>query len=188
MLNRKEVPEIYSGPKLVPEDLYRKDYREERLVGDSHSVPSKLWRLISVGLVLFISAAILFFAFRGLRTGKIVSKEVSSIEAPLEIGQINEVLKYLVDKSKAYDEVLELSSGKQVMGRANSTDVTLATVVVQKANLRPVPSLDSEPVMTIPAGVSLLVEVEGEEWSQVRAPNGAVVWISNSVVALRKRK
>lgn len=61
-------------------------------------------------------------------------------------------------------------------------DMTIATVTVEKANLRTGPGLNNSPLMSVSKGTRLAVETRKGEWYRVVAPTGARAWVSAEVV------
>lgn len=59
----------------------------------------------------------------------------------------------------------------------------LLEVVAQKANLRIAPRRDASAVMAISAGTRLLAHDQLNDWFQVYAPSGELLWISESVIS-----
>jgi hypothetical protein len=62
-------------------------------------------------------------------------------------------------------------------------DMPVATVVVDKANLRTGPGSEHSPLMSVTQGTRLLVELRRGEWYRVISPNGTRAWVSADVVA-----
>ncbi len=62
-------------------------------------------------------------------------------------------------------------------------DLPIATVTVDKANLRAGPGKDHSPLMTVKMGTRLVIETREKNWYRVTAPTGARAWVSSSVVA-----
>ena len=65
----------------------------------------------------------------------------------------------------------------------NEQNMLVATVVVDKANLRAGPSIKDTQLMSISKGARLIVETRKGEWYRVVAPTGARAWISAETVA-----
>ena len=181
-----EEQELYSPPRLEPEEIFGADFGQYSRGngGERRSSHSKFANLIigSLLLVYFIFLIFSSFPLDRLVEGKSSSNELGAESAELE--QIHSILKYLVDKSKSYDEVIELAAAKSPFSTNGNEGVKIATVIVPKANLRPIPSLNSTPLMTVPAGAQLLVEREKTDWLKVFAPTGEITWVSRSVVEL----
>ena len=66
---------------------------------------------------------------------------------------------------------------------ASSTDLTIATVAVEKAELRLGPGKNHSALMTVAKGSRLAVEARQGEWLRVFAPNGQRAWILSKLVA-----
>lgn len=64
-----------------------------------------------------------------------------------------------------------------------ATEESVATVIVDKANLRTGPGSEHSPLMSVTKGTRLLVESRRGEWYRVFSPNGARAWVSADVVA-----
>lgn len=80
------------------------------------------------------------------------------------------------------------TSARASYTRSSSTtgtgsDMPIATVTVDKANLRIGPSLNDSPLMSVSKGVRLAVETRKGNWYRVVAPTGVRAWISSDVVA-----
>lgn len=65
-----------------------------------------------------------------------------------------------------------------------SSDVAIATVLVDKIYLRSGPGKDNSPVMTVAKGVRLTVETRRGDWLRVVTPNNGRAWVSAEVVQL----
>lgn len=64
----------------------------------------------------------------------------------------------------------------------NFTDMPVAIVVVNKANLRAGPSFKDSPLLEVSKGTRLVVETRQGSWYRVMAPNGKRAWVSSDVV------
>lgn len=62
-------------------------------------------------------------------------------------------------------------------------EMPVATVVVEKANLRTGPGNEHSPLMSVTRGTRLLVEIRRGGWYRVISPNGTRAWVSADVVA-----
>jgi uncharacterized protein YgiM (DUF1202 family) len=62
-------------------------------------------------------------------------------------------------------------------------EMPVATVVVEKANLRTGPGAEHSPLMSVTRGTRLLVEIRRGEWYRVVSPSGTRAWVSADVVA-----
>ena len=65
-------------------------------------------------------------------------------------------------------------------------DMSIATINVNKANLRTGPGKNNSPLMTVSKGTRLAVETRKGEWYRVIAPTGARAWVSSEVVHFGK--
>jgi hypothetical protein len=65
---------------------------------------------------------------------------------------------------------------------ASSADLTIATVDVEKAELRLGPGKNHSSLMTVAKGSRLAVEARQGEWLRVFAPNGQRAWIQSQLV------
>jgi hypothetical protein len=65
---------------------------------------------------------------------------------------------------------------------ASSADLTIATVDVDKAELRLGPGKNHSALMTVAKGSRLAVEARQGEWLRVFAPNGQRAWVQSKVV------
>ncbi len=64
-----------------------------------------------------------------------------------------------------------------------SEEMPIATVLVDKANLRAGPGLANSPIMSVNKGTRLSVETRSGDWYRVVAPTGERAWISSDTVA-----
>ena len=71
------------------------------------------------------------------------------------------------------------------MPQANE-DMQIATITVEKANLRTGPGKKNSPLMTVAKGTRLAVEHRVGDWYRVIAPTGVRAWISGEVVSFGK--
>lgn len=71
---------------------------------------------------------------------------------------------------------------KQQDQKAND-EMPIATVVVDKANLRAGPGTNNSPIMTIGKGTRLAIETRQGDWYRVVAPTGERAWISRDTIA-----
>jgi len=62
-------------------------------------------------------------------------------------------------------------------------EMPVATVVVEKANLRTGPGNEHSPLMSVTRGTRLLVEIRRGEWYRIISPSGTRAWVSADVVA-----
>ncbi len=62
-------------------------------------------------------------------------------------------------------------------------DLPVATVVVDKAQLRTGPGKDNSPLMAVSKGTRLVIETRQGDWYRVVAPSGARAWVSSDIVA-----
>jgi len=67
--------------------------------------------------------------------------------------------------------------------RAPSSEMPIATVNVDNANLRTGPGLNNSPLMTVSKGTRLTVETRQGDWYRVISPTGARAWVASSVIA-----
>jgi hypothetical protein len=63
-----------------------------------------------------------------------------------------------------------------------SNDMSVATVVSDKANLRAGPGLNNSPIMSISRGTRLAIETRQGDWYRVVAPTGVRAWVSADVI------
>ena len=62
-------------------------------------------------------------------------------------------------------------------------DLSYATVIVDKANLRTGPGLNNSPLMTVAKGTRLFVETREGNWYRVITPTNTRAWVSSEVVS-----
>jgi len=70
--------------------------------------------------------------------------------------------------------------------RKASEDMPIATVIVDKANLRAGAGMEHSPIMSIAKGTRLAIETKSGDWYRVVAPTGERAWISRDTVAYGK--
>lgn len=113
--------------------------------------------------------------------------------------QMTNVLRYLVDEVKKHDDVLALkargqpSQSDSILPKADvalqaiekSPSFIRAIVTTDKANVRPVPNLSSDPIMTLDRGTELLVDLRQDEWNRIVTPTGRKAWMSAKVMELQ---
>ena len=63
------------------------------------------------------------------------------------------------------------------------SDMIIATITVDKANLRTGPGTDNSPLMTVAKGTRLAIETRQGDWYRVISPTGARAWVSSDVVS-----
>jgi hypothetical protein len=71
---------------------------------------------------------------------------------------------------------------RDVAPPAPSNDMQIATIAVDKADLRLGPGKNNSALMTLPRGSRLAVEARSGDWYRVFAPNGQRAWIHSSLV------
>jgi hypothetical protein len=64
-----------------------------------------------------------------------------------------------------------------------SEDLPIATVIVDKANLRTGPGTENSALMSVSKGTRLVVETRNGSWYRVFAPNGARAWVTGDVLS-----
>jgi hypothetical protein len=112
--------------------------------------------------------------------------------------QMTHVLRYLVGEVQKHGAVIEnISSrtereGGSVCATGTDTEGTRsykrAVIVSEEANIRPVPSLESTPVMTLSRGTELLVDYQQNEWNRILTPAGKHAWISSNVLEFQENE
>jgi hypothetical protein len=81
-------------------------------------------------------------------------------------------------------EVVKPQSSAEDTATKTSSDVAIATVLVDKIYLRSGPGKENSPVMTVAKGVRLTVETRRGDWLRVVTPNNGRAWVSAEVVQL----
>lgn len=76
---------------------------------------------------------------------------------------------------------LRVRDDVEIQAKADS-DMPIATVVSEKAQLRTGPGKDNSPLMTVAQGTRLAIETRNGDWYRVIAPTGARAWISSDVI------
>lgn len=76
----------------------------------------------------------------------------------------------------------QVPSDERARAVAPKTDLHVATVVVDKADLRLGPGKNNSALMSLRRGSRLMVEDRHGEWYRVYAPNGERAWIHSSLV------
>lgn len=77
---------------------------------------------------------------------------------------------------------IQMPPGEDARALAPKTDLHVATVVVEKADLRLGPGKNNSALMSLRKGSRLMVEERQGEWYRVYAPNGERAWIHSSLV------
>jgi|GEM_PF-3053011 len=67
--------------------------------------------------------------------------------------------------------------------KRDQQDMPVATVIVDKANLRTGPNMNDSPLMSISKGARLAIETRKGNWYRVIAPTGVRAWISSDMIA-----
>ncbi len=67
-----------------------------------------------------------------------------------------------------------------------SEEMSIATVIVEKANIRTGPGVNNSPLMTVSKNTRLTVETRHGKWFRIITPTGARAWISKDVVRFGK--
>jgi uncharacterized protein YraI len=80
--------------------------------------------------------------------------------------------------------VVKPQSSAEDTATKTSSDVAIATVLVDKIYLRSGPGKENSPVMTVAKGVRLTVETRRGDWLRVVTPNNGRAWVSAEVVQL----
>ncbi|MCB0311198.1 MAG: SH3 domain-containing protein [Bdellovibrionales bacterium] len=111
------------------------------------------------------------------------------ILAETEVERLTAILEHRNQRALA-----KFAPGKSAPAHANKpvetaqsevpqTDMLIATVTVDKANLRSGPGVNHSPLMTVANKTRLAVEHRSGDWYRVITPNGTRAWISSSVVS-----
>jgi hypothetical protein len=79
------------------------------------------------------------------------------------------------------------SSAVRPLAPSSTNEMLVATVMVDKANLRTGPGKNNSPVMSISKGTRLAIETRSGEWYRVITPTGARAWVAADVVAFGNR-
>ena len=182
------------------EESWHPYYRGELL--DLESDPWKKRMLIAtVAFALILIGQFVWFyshpRYIGIPIEKEVVREATATESELEekFVYMTEVLRELVDEVKRHKALLEADVGTEVkpleeivkpgaIPPLDQTNVLRAKVVVDKANIRPSPSLKTKPILTLDRGSELLVDLQRGDWNRVVTPTGKKAWISSKVVEL----
>lgn len=152
--------------------------------------------LISILLILW--QAIWVYGYSENRVSKEVLITKPEVTAPTDeiearFLQMTHVLRYLLGQVKRYETILgsqnlesynpNVGGHKNEIGRAPS--FKRAVVTATKANVRPVPNTESEPIMTLDNGAEILVDLKEEDWNRIITPTGQRAWISSKVIDFR---
>ncbi|MGI6524043.1 MAG: SH3 domain-containing protein [Bdellovibrionota bacterium] len=101
---------------------------------------------------------------------------------------INPPLKQVYNRSSNRNRVNQVNQEREslltpVQSRKTTEEMPIATVVVDKANLRAGPGMNHSPMMSIAKGTRLAIETRSGDWFRVVAPTGERAWISKDIVA-----
>lgn len=66
---------------------------------------------------------------------------------------------------------------------SSNNDFSVATVIVEKANLRTGPGENNSPIMTVSKGTRLAIETRLDEWYRVITPTGTRAWILSDLIS-----
>jgi SH3-like domain-containing protein len=80
-----------------------------------------------------------------------------------------------------------VTSAVKPLAPSSTNEMLVATVMVDKANLRTGPGKNNSPVMSVSKGTRLAIETRSGEWYRVITPTGARAWILAEVVAFGNR-
>ncbi len=69
----------------------------------------------------------------------------------------------------------------EIQAKAES-DMPIATVITEKAQLRTGPGKDNSPLMTVSQGTRLAIETRTGDWYRVISPTGTRAWVSSDVI------
>jgi hypothetical protein len=131
-----------------------------------------------------------------LTIGKL-KKELDEVRSRLAISETEvERLAYLLDdnskknpNAKKQNSTTQASTNSGLRVREPGEiqakvdqDMTIATVVADKAQLRTGPGMNNSPLMTVAKGTRLAVETRSGSWYRVIAPSGARAWVSSDVI------
>ena len=129
-----------------------------------------------IGLILSVITAVLYFNRHELtETPKIV---LQNKESDPKIIRLDESVRQL---GLALGTVI--SRIEQQPSNTTAPLGPLLEVVAPKANLRIAPRRNASAVMAISAGTRLLAHDQLNDWFQVYAPSGELLWISESVIS-----
>ena len=199
----QERPKVGSATNGTGEE-WQSQLRVE--IANRNTAKWRKWTVLTVSLSSFIiiSQAVWYYTHP-----KYVGIPIRSDESYVEDTQVDSrieekflqmtnVLRYLVDEVKRHEEALALDvKGKSepsnydlpraevdLLAIKKSRSFIRAVVTTDKANVRPVPNLSSEPIMTLDKGTELLVDLRQDEWNRVVTPTGQKAWMSAKVMEL----
>lgn len=66
---------------------------------------------------------------------------------------------------------------------SSQSEMQIATVIVEKANLRTGPGKKNSPIMTVSKGTRLAIETRLDDWYRVITPTGTRAWILSDLIA-----
>lgn len=84
-------------------------------------------------------------------------------------------------QSASYNQGIRVRDAGEIQAKAE-TDMQIATVISEKAQLRTGPGKENSPLMTVPQGTRLAVETRNGDWYRVISPTGARAWVSSDVI------
>lgn len=160
--------------------------RANSLTSDSklREIPRQVYRpmdyfafvLSVLGLLLSVATAVLYFNRHEL--AELPTIELQYRQSDPRIIRLDESVRQL---GLALGTVI--SRIEQQPSNTTAALGPLLEVVAPKANLRIAPRRDASAVMTISAGTRLLAHDQLNDWFQVYAPSGELLWISESVIS-----
>jgi hypothetical protein len=86
-----------------------------------------------------------------------------------------------------YNQGLRVRDPSEIQAKADS-DMQIATVIAEKAQLRTGPGMSNSPLMTVAQGTRLAIEMQNGDWYRVIAPSGARAWVSRDVLDIGGNK
>jgi hypothetical protein len=86
-----------------------------------------------------------------------------------------------------YNQGLRVREPSEIQAKADS-DMQIATVIAEKAQLRTGPGMSNSPLMTVAQGTRLAIEMQNGDWYRVIAPSGARAWVSRDVLDIGGNK
>lgn len=122
----------------------------------------------------------------------VAETEIERLSSMLDARNKSNLSRLLGDREKKIAEsALPIAAKASLASRAvdvtagptdSPSDVSIATVIADKVNLRTGPGKDNSPLMAVSKGTRLVVETRSGSWLRVVAPTGTRAWISSDVV------
>jgi len=112
----------------------------------------------------------------------LLENEIESLNSTIEVRKHTAVNAIIGKDKKRASHNFNLNTASNF--KTQKPEVKIATITVDKANLRSGPSKVHSPLMTISKGSRLVIETRIGDWYRVIAPNGSRAWANSSVISI----